>query len=197
MRLNKKLNFVLPIDRGEDEIIYIHSTPIAFESYEQFAVVLAKCYSQIMSEGLNFLGGPGVAAKMLEQVAKETRRGGGSWWEGSDGIQLGLWPEIRRLTNYIFLQGGAWTPIPLETAYAQGLLDREEVFEVENQLAFFTVFSHSPPRQFRETLLEGMAGTFASQITSSNSTDFAASLPISTVVELSTATRSSVISSTG
>jgi hypothetical protein len=201
MHIDKKLNLVIPLERDNGETIYIHSAPIEFATYRAFALILAKTYGQIMGEGLNVIGGPGVAALMLEDVAKATSRGRSGdglpidWWEGENGVKDGLWAEIRRLTNYLYFANGAWSQMPLDIAERQDLLSQEEVFEVENELAFFTVFSHTPPRAMRKTLIDGMASMFNLQITSSDCTAYANSLPILTVTETSASngSRSSAI----
>ena len=191
MRLDKKLNLVIPLER-EGEKAYIHSMPISFDTFELFSVVLTKTFSRLMSEGLNFVGGPGVAAVILEETAERTYRRQNpetgdreTWLDGPDGVKNGLFGEMTRLSNYIFYENGSWNQIPFEAAINRNLLEREEIFEVKNQLTFFTVCSHAPPRGDRRGLIEGGASLFGSLTTLSSCTEYLASLSTSTEKEIS------------
>ena len=204
MRLDKKLNLVIPLER-ENETAYVHAMPVSFATFELFSLIFAKTYSTLMSQGLGPIAGPSVAMVLLKETAENTYRRINekgereSWLPGPDGVELGLLAEIRRLTNYLYLDNGSWTQVPLEAALSRGILEEEEVFEVNNQLAFFTVVSHAPPRGDRETLVAGAASMFNGHTTLLNCTDYLNSLPTSKEDDTTQmkGTRSSIPSSIG
>lgn len=199
MRIDKKLNLVVPLSRGE-ETIYVHSMPIGREVFEKYYLVMAKTFSSLMAEGLNISSGPRVAAMMLKSIAEASPRRGvngepSNWLVGDDGVANGLLNEVRRLSNVVLATPNGWETLPLAAALDRNLLDPEEVSEVENQLAFFTVCSLVAPREDREGLVTGGAVMYNSLTTLSNSTEYAASLKTSRGIEDSgkKATRSSAV----
>lgn len=185
MLIDKKLNLVCPIVRGDKTTLYIHSEPIRKETFEQYHLVLAKTFSAFAQNGLDPRSGPSVAGLILNDVAKATPRTPGvDWWEGPDGVggQSGLIAEMLRLSNAIVPSiDNGWTTLPLQTALSQNLISEEEKSEVLNLLAFFTVVSVTAPRVDRKNLIEGMAVIYELQTTSSNSTEYATSLKTLTV----------------
>lgn len=183
MRLDDKLNLVIPIERGESDRVYVHSTPIGEETFERYYLVLSKLFSRMMVEGLREIAGPRVAYLMLRDVAQATSRGPGvSWWEGTDGVEMGLLAEIERLTNVVGPdpKGGGWATLPLRGAIAQKWLSAEEFSEALGQITFFTMASSVPPRETRAGLIQHAALLYDSQTTVLNSTEFGRSLRTST-----------------
>lgn len=187
MIINRKLNLVVSIDRGEGEApLSVHAAPIILEAYKTYFMVLAKTFSTMMNERLTNVSGPATAALMLEQIAKTTMRAPGvSWWEDMGavaGVENGLMAEIRRLSNVIapLPDGAGWAATPLQIALDEGIIDVEEAMEVMNQLCFFTVVSWVPERRDRPSFINGAAYLFGGQTTSLNCTEYAASLKTST-----------------
>ena len=187
MQINKSLNLVIPIIRSDETKLYIHSTPILQETFEQYHLCLSKTFSAFARHGLDPRSGPSVAAMILKDVAKDTARAPGlSWWEGPDGVggEGGLMAEIVRLSNAIVpSKDKGWGTTPLSVALDQKLIDEEEKSEALNALTFFIVVSAAAPRVDRPRLVRGMAAIYELQITSLDSTEFAASLRTSTTVE--------------
>lgn len=188
--IDKRLNLIVPIIRGDATKLYVHSAPIMRETFEQYHLVLAKTFSAFAQNGLDPRSGPSVAAMILKDVAQATSRGIGpdgpvSWWDGPDGVggEGGLIAEIVRLSNAIVTTAQAgWTTMPLRTALDQNLMDEDEKSEVMNLLVFFTVASLVAPRLDRGRLVRGMAAIYELQTSSSNCTEFANSLRTSTAV---------------
>lgn len=187
MIVDKKLNLVLPIVRGDKTVLYIHSEPIRRETFETYHLVLARTFSAFAQNGLDPRSGPSVAKLILQDVAKTTSRlPGFDWWEGSDGVggQSGLLAEIMRLSNAVVTTSDrGWGTVPLEAAFNQGLVSEDEKSEVLNLLVFFTVVSVTAPRVDREKLINGMAVMYELQTTFFNSTEFANSLKTLTADE--------------
>jgi len=186
--INRHLNIVIPILRGDDTTLYIHAAPIRQETFEMYHLVLAKTFSSFAQNGLDPRSGPSVAALILRDVAQATSRSlGMNWWEGTDGVggDSGLLAEIRRLSNAVVPnKDNGWSTVPLQVALDQNLITEEERSEVANLLTFFTVVSLVAPRVDRERLVRGMAAIYELLTTFSNSTEFATSLKTSTTADI-------------
>lgn len=186
--INRKLNLVVPIVRGDDTVLYIHSVPLRAETFSTYHLVLAKTFSAFAQNGLDPRSGPSVAAMILEEVAKNTLRAppGLNWWDGPDGVggEGGLIAEMIRLSNAILPnKDKGWRPLPLQTVLDQKMIDEDERMEVLNLLTFFTVTSLIAPRVDRETLVRGMAAIYELQVTYLTSTEWMNSLTTSTTEE--------------
>ena len=195
MRIDDRLNLVIPIEAGDGVKAYVHSTPIGVETFERYYLVLGKLFSRLMTEGLNYTVGPRVAYMMLRDVALATPRPpnpGATWWEGTDGVEMGLLAEIERLTNVIGPNpnGEGWSTLPLRAAVdavdpatnrpVKKWLTREEFTEAMGQVTFFMVASQAPPMGTRASFVMRAADTYGSRTTSLNSTEYANSLRTST-----------------
>jgi len=178
MKIDKRLNLVVQVETGEG-VIYVHSTPVSREVFEQYFLVISKTFAAIISEGLSFISGPRVAALMLKKIATEA-----GVWEGRDGVSNGLMAEIRRLSNVVIPSETGWRTVPLQDAIDKKLLDEADVAEVEGLITFFICASAMSRKNEIRSVLERMA-LWGSSITSLNSTEFAASLPTSTPEETS------------
>ena len=173
MNLNRKLNLVIPVER-EDGLVYVHSTPISREVFERYFMVIAKTFGRIVVEGLAQTS-PRIAMLMLRRTAQDDGA-----WSGASGVEMGLVSEIRRLTNALLpLKTGGWETVPWHDVVANRMLEDEEVQEVENLLAFFTLSAAMRRRKEHEEMMEAMAEAFNLQTTSSDCTAFASSLPTS------------------
>lgn len=172
MKIDAKLNLIVPIVDDEDKpVAYVHSMPIARETFERYFVVISKAFSAIYGEGLSFVAGPRVAALMLRKIAEDVGE-----WEGIEGVKDGLLGEVRRLSSYIGPTPDGWAPIPLEDAVHRGLLSADDLAEVENAIAFFIVASAMHKKTALRQTLDGATKLWGARVTSLNSTEFAVSL---------------------
>lgn len=183
MKINKPLNFVIPIYDSEDTIdakgnkiyavpsCWVHSTPIRQETFERWHLLLSKVFSSIYGEGLDYRVGPRVASLRLREIAE-----GMKIWDGPDGAEVGLVAEIRRLTNVIY--PNKLDVVPWQMAVAS--IDPSDVSEVENAITFFTLASHIHRKHELRIILEGAAGIWSAQITSLTCTEFSISSRTST-----------------
>jgi hypothetical protein len=182
MNLNRKLNIVIPIEH-DSGLIYVHSTPISREVFERYFMVIAKTYGRLMVDGLAQTS-PRIAMMALRETAQADGK-----WSGAGGVELGLVAEIRRLTNVLLpAAAGGWETLPWHDAVREKRLDEEEIAEVENLLAFFTLSAAMRRRKENEEMMQAMAEAFNLQITSSTSTEFASSLPTLTATASTGAT---------
>jgi len=178
MRINKALNIVIPVEYEKGGQIFVHSTPISREIFEQYFLVISKTFASIFSQGLGAVAGPRVAYLMLKQTAEDM-----GVWMGDTGVKNGLVNEIIRLTNVLVPGKKGWQSLPFYTAIEKEILDVDTVAEIEGELIFFTCVSMMNKKNQVEGIMETVGGLWGSQITSLNFMEFTASLKTSTEVE--------------
>ncbi|HEY0181259.1 MAG TPA: hypothetical protein VGC09_00490 [Rhodopila sp.] len=191
MLIDRKLNLVVPIER-EHGTIYVHSTPIGREVFDSYFIILGMAHSQIFKRGMDFVGGPRLAAKMIEHVARQERA-----WEGPTGVENGLMAEIKRLTNVLMPspQGSGWTMLPLDVVATMDVLTEDEYAETLGVICFFTLVSAMTLKKQRPSFLSMMTGFCQVQTTSLDCSEFVNSLPTSTGTGSSAGTATVVVSS--
>jgi hypothetical protein len=180
MKLDRRLNIVLSLETPSGPI-YVHSAPISREVFELYFSVISQTFAAIYSEGHGPISGPRIAALLLKQVAtsiprptrdEPTRT---AWPD----VERGLMNEIRRLTNVIMPGPKGWMTIPLEEGLRTNNIDAMDASEVENAIVFFTVCSIMHRKADLPDVLAIMSKLWGAQTTSSNCTEFSASLPTS------------------
>ena len=177
MKIDRKLNLVIPISDG-DTSIYVHAVPLSREVFEKYFLVLSKTFTFIYTQGLNVVSGPRVAALTLRKIAEAD-----GVWDGEAGVERGLMGEIKRLTNVICMTDQGWRPLPFEMAVKQGKLDSEIASEVENVIVFFMVASAVHLRTELPEIYSLLGGLCHALVTSLACTEYGASLPTSTPAE--------------
>jgi hypothetical protein len=189
VRINSNLNLVFPVDTASNGTVYVHATPLSREVFERYFLVISRTFTAIYAEGLQIMGGPRVAALMLKKVAEERGE-----WDGPDGVRDGLMAEIRRLMNVAVVGPEGWKSLPYHTARRDGTIDDDDAAEVEGIVCFFISASAMHLRSQLPSILSGVSSLWGAQTTSSNSTEYAASLPISTEIDPSNAIQPEVSS---
>ena len=172
LRIDRKLNIVFELE-SPDGRFFVHSTPISFEVFETYFMVISKTFSRMYAEGMLLTTGPRVASLLLKKTAMEMRV-----WDTPNGVKNGLINEIYRLTNAVILGKDGWGTLPLHTAIQQEMLSEDDIREVENLLVFFTCASHMHTRTQLPGILLGIQ-LWGALTTSLNCTEYANSLPTS------------------
>ena len=175
--INKKLNLVIPVETDPGITIYVHSTPIGREVFETYYKVIAKAFTEIYTQGLALASGPRVAKLLIKGIAVDM-----GVWDGERGVKAGLIAEINRLTNVITPDGDkGWVTMPFEDALKRGVMDEDDISEVENAICFFTLASAMHRKAELRPILESVCSLWGAQLELSNSTEFKDSLPTSTL----------------
>ncbi len=179
MRLDKKLNIVIPIYGSDDGTIiaYIHSQPLPREVFEAHYLLLGRAFAGVFSRGLGVISGPSVALMVLKETAAIINQ--------TELLNDGLLPEIRRLTAIIMPDGNGWNALPLQMAVDRKQIDLEDLAEAENQVCFFILVSAIYRRAITPTVLASMGDLWGTSTTPLTSTAFADSLPKSIVEKTS------------
>lgn len=189
MKIDRKLNLVVPVRREDGTSLWVYSTPIRKEVFETYYLVLAKTFSTLTRNGLDPRSGPSIAAMALRDVAVNTPRDQErNWWDGADGVggPAGLVAEIVRLsTCLVGTESGGWNTMPLQEALDRGHITEDEKAEVINPLCFFTVSSLVAPKKDRTILIQGMAAIYGLESTYSTFTEWMSSLKTRMLAESS------------
>jgi len=192
MRIDKKLNFVFPVDTSDHGTVWVYSIPIARSVFETYYDVLGKVFTKCF-DGEDpkhvALTAPQLALPALKAISQTN-----GTWEGNSGVQRGLLNEIIRLTTIAYAGDKGWESLPLDTAVSRQIIDDENLSEIMSSLIFFTSICKVAPRSLASTFLE-MAGSLREwQFTLSGFSEWLSSLPPLTKESDSTATRSAIIS---
>jgi hypothetical protein len=174
VKLNRKLNLTMTVDT-DASTIYIHSTPIGRQVFEDNYLVISRAFTAVYTNGLGPVTGPRVAYLLLQEQAKTL-----NVWEKT---QQSLMGEIHRLTMVMVPGQNGWESLPYEVAKKRGILDEDTAAEVDNCLVYFTCASSIHLRAELTVALEGLSTLWGAQTTSLNATAFMHSLPTSTPVE--------------
>lgn len=178
IKINKKLNLVIPIETDEGLTIYVHSTPIMRETFEMYYKVISSVFTEIYSGGIGITSAPRVASLLLKDKAKEL-----GIWEGPVGVKNGLVEEIKRLTNVIAPTENGWSVIPIETAISKNLINEDDAAEVDNAICYFIVASSMHKKSELRPVLDLVSKLWGGQVELLNAMDYAASLVTSTEIE--------------
>lgn len=174
MKIDQRLNLVIPIETNDGRTLYAHSTPFSEEFFDQHWLLIGKVFSGIYSEGLGPMAGPRLAAKMLKHISIQIESE-----PGRQGTGMGanaVLAEVRRLTTVITPDGS----VLLQEAIDKGLIDKTDKGTLENAIVFFIVVSAMHQRRTLEETMQSVCGLWNAQMSSLNSTDFADSLRKST-----------------
>lgn len=172
MKLNNRLNFVIPIETDSGELVHVHSTPLAVPVFDMFYRVLAGTFNEIYGGGFNYMTGPRIAMNVLKDVA--TVLGGEKEWTR---VQNGLIAEIHRGT--LVLRGNG-EQVDFPGACALGLINEEDRRDVENLLVFFTVTSAIHKPETANFMMTEAGALWSGQGTPLSATEFVDSLREST-----------------
>lgn len=179
MEVNKDLNLVVPIER-EDISLYAYSRPIGRAVFENYHSVLSKAFSELTDGGINVVASVATASLAIRDAAKAK-----GMWEGSAGVENGLFNEVRRNTMIYGPAENGWQEMLFDDAVKRGLIDEDEAREAESAILFFTLISRMFKKSMRQMVVKGMMGMAGCVTTSSPFTEWHASLQISTEEEIS------------
>ena len=171
MRIDDKLNMVIPIQREGGHVVYVHVAPLSRETFEANYLVMSKTFALIMAEGLTIVSGPRVAFLALKDVAKRM-----NIWEGPEGVERSLVNEMIRLSNVAAPGENGWRTIPMHNAVTEGIFSEDELSEVLNAVTFFMLNSVMHKKDVLKPVLEGMCDLWGARISSLALMEFVGSL---------------------
>lgn len=196
MKIDEKLNLVVPVDCGEGESIYFHSMPILKDTFRRYHFAIAKTFNKIFANDMQITG-PKIAAMTLEEISREM----GNWEDKTDekgrviqvGLKNGLIEEIKRLTSVIALSEIGWDSLPVDDALNRGLISESQWDEALQHIVFFTLTSVMLPRGAAKDINSMACKLWETQLSSFGCTEYMNSLRALTVTAPGTLTASPAI----
>ena len=184
MAIDRNLNLIYTIDRGEDPAPRVFAIPVGQAIFDIYYRVLARTYVEIYGDRLQIAGAK-IAVNMLRDVAKATPRmdGSGTWWEGPDGVEAGFLGAVRRQMTAFAPAGGEWQQLMFDDAVKRGLIDEKEAAAALGAVVFFTVVWLTEEQRRALPLLERAGAVWGWRLTSSPVSDLRKSLPTLTPAE--------------
>jgi len=171
LKINKRLNVVIPIERAEGGEAYVHCTPISAEVFNLYWEPLSLTFTRIYAGGHGILSGPRIADRMLKKVAQEL-----DVWGGEAGVERGLLNEIRQRANLLVCGEKGWELLPFADAVRSRKLEGEDAEEVEAAITFFTVVSCMHRRNQQHEILDGAMKLWGARVEPLSCTEFLSSL---------------------
>lgn len=189
MKINSKLNLVVPVDSNEGKI-HFHSMPINREVFQRYHFVICAAFTKLLSADMTITG-PKIAAMTVEEIARDMGK-----WDGDTGVQKGFIGEITRLTNVLCLGEKGWESYPVNIALQRDFIQEDDWEEAKQRIVFFTLVCNMTRMNVRNELLQIMDESWQTQTTSLGCMDFIDSLLISNEKKTTAKTKktSSVIS---
>lgn len=176
MKIDEQLHLTMTVDSDDGSVIHVHAAPVSREVFQRYWRPMSRAYEEILDQKL-VVTGPRIAANALRDAAREL-----GILDGPTGVDAGLMPEIRRLTNVLVAgtNGHAgWQPIPYDDALRADLLTQDEADEIEGILVFFTLAWRQHRKADRRDWIIGVSAVWGALTSSLNLSAFANSLPTS------------------
>jgi hypothetical protein len=165
MKLNKKLNLVFEVERVDGATVYVHHTPILKEIFEKHYELITIAMADLYGKGLRPVAASRIAYYKLRELIDNPVD------KRYAQAEMTLLAEIWRST-YVLAPGKAgYDTIPLQEAFSNGIIDDEDIAEVQNLVCFFTLASWVHGRQERKGIYEIMTDS-GSEITSLSCTEW-------------------------
>lgn len=180
MKIDRKLNLVVPITRDDGTQFFVHSTPVSADVLQQFWQFTGQTMNALYTRGFGMFA-PRYACDMLKEIAKESA-GSNEQKQAEElaRVERGFLAEIRQRTN-VFVPGDkGWEMRAFEEAKLSGIIDTDEADEVESACVFFTCALRAHIKSQLEEV-RGALSLWNAQTTLLSCTEYKKSLPTSTV----------------
>ena len=166
MHIDRKLNVVIPIERDESTL-YIHMTPLRYEIFERYYLIIAKTFNALYAEGLREMGAR-IAYLMLMDTAKASGK--------AEEVEIGLIGELMRTSNALILNDAGWVTMSVDSAYKGGLLTEDEMREFKGYAVFFSCVWSMHTKLMATASVEIMANLWGLLTTSLDCMEYKTSL---------------------
>lgn len=177
MRIDRKLNLVIPITRDDGTELFVHSAPLSSDVFNQYWEIAGKTMNALYTGGFGYFA-PRFACNMLRKIAEDGVAQGKQPQEWAR-VERGFVSEIRQRTNVLALSDKGWELRAFDEAKTSGLIDESEADEIDNATVFFTLASRSHLKSQMEEV-RGALSLWNARTELSSCTEFMKSLPTST-----------------
>lgn len=174
VRIDDKLNLVIPVERSNGLTYWVHSTPISAEIFADFYVPIGQVFNKIYTGGIGMVAGPRVAYFALRDICMQSNT-----WEGPNGVENTLCNEVWRLTNVLMPGERGWNMMTLSDVMRREMISPREIQEVKNNLIFFTVNFCMHTQAVMRIIMDVSQQTLGARVTPLTCTEFKNSSAIS------------------
>jgi len=176
--IDRHLKIVIEIPRGERPPIYVHSTGMSVDTFEQYFDLCGPTMNALNVGGYGYYA-PRYASLVFKQIAmrplqfveKDKTEEHARTKAALEARLTAFYNELHRLTFVVALKDGRWDMVPVDDAKAMGAISEEEYSRADAALVFFTCASQSVPPDQVEGILGGLM-LFNSRIESLSCTEF-------------------------
>lgn len=173
VKLNRKLNIVLPAFMTDKGLVYVYSSPISLPVFREHYRMLGRTFTEIQRLGYGPITGPSLAGYVFRDEAKGY---------SDEAHSEMLVNEVKRLSFVVYPGDTGWANMPFVESVKRGILTEEQGDEAENFLVYFTCASWIKlPSE--AIAMDSLRTLWQAQITSSTVMEFMNSLPTSTPEE--------------
>lgn len=180
MRINKKLNLVIPMETDDGGKYFIHARPFSREAFEVNYLLFSQAFSKMIESGIQVTAGPRVAGMVLKDLAAT---------QGNKEAYDSIISEIKRTTTVIKGGKDGFEGKNLSSAVAHGDIDDDDLAYIESTICFFILTSAMWRGDKLAASLAFMSGLWGVQTTSLDYTDYISSLRTLTEDETSGETK--------
>lgn len=172
MKLDRKLNIVLEVERDAGGSIHVHSQPVSREIYEAHFELISQSIYGLYTKGFT----PPACTRMVHDKLKQLIKENPEYKNAEQTLLAEIW----RLTNVLVPSERGWETVPFFEAMSRPeLLTPDDVAEVKNFVCFFMGASWAHGKSERSGMYS-MVEACGAQTTSSDVTEYKTSLPILT-----------------
>lgn len=174
IKINRKLNVVLPPFITEKGLVHVYSSPISLVTFREHYRMLGRTFTEVQRLGYGPITGPSLAGYVFRDEAKSY---------GDEAHSEMLINEVKRLSFVVYPDAGkGWQNMPFVESVKRNILTEEQSDEAENFLVYFTCASWIKlPSE--AIAMDSLRTLWQAQITSSTVMEFMNSLPTSTPEE--------------
>lgn len=171
MRINKKLNLVIPVEDESGSTFYVHAKPFSREAFEANYMLFSQAFASMIENGIQVTAGPRVAALVLHDIAVKM---------GKESDYTAIIAEIKRTSTVVKSTSSGFEPKMLSSAIAHGDIDEDDASYIEGVICFFTLASAMWRGDRLSATLAFMNGLWGTLTESLDCTGFIASLKTQT-----------------
>lgn len=170
IKLNRKLNVVLPPFVTDKGLVHVYSSPISLPVFREHYRMLGRTFTEVQRLGYGPITGPSLAGYVFRDEAKAY---------GDEAHSEMLINEVKRLSFVVYPNDTkGWANMPFVEAVKRNILTEEQGDEAENFLVYFTCASWI--RLPSEAIaMDSLRTLWKAQIISSTVMEFMNSLPTS------------------
>lgn len=171
MKIDKRLNLVIEVEREDGGVMHVHHMPVSREVFEQNFELLSRSILSLYAQEMT----PAACSRMVYYKIKQLAEEVPAFKTRGTALLLEIW----RLTNVLVPTDRGFETLPFDMVMKdRSIMSEDDVAEVQNYICFFTAASWVHNREETKGMYEVLT-EHGARITSSDVTAYASSLATS------------------